>query len=496
MARCIDAGADSQTLVQSLEALGTGAKFEVEKTKRRGIAASKFRVIGGDGKTHRHLKHILEIIANSGISERAKQNASAVFQRLGEAEAKVHDVSIEKVHFHEVGAVDSICDIVGASIGFDLLDIGAVYSSPVNVGSGTVKTEHGILPVPAPATSELLTGKPIYARGPSLELTTPTGAAIAATLAVEFGALPPMRVIASGYGAGDYDFPEHANVLRVLIGETSGASKNPQRSRCSKPILTIPARRFSATPWSDCSKPGALDVTLASVQMKKSRPGTLLSVIARPEDREALARLIFEETSTLGLRISSAERRVKARHSVEIATPHGTVRMKIAENGSFAPEYEDCRKLARESGVPLKQILAEANLRLSEELSMKYYLTTPIYYVNAAPHLGTAYSTFAADLIKRFKKMEGYDPGGPDHGLRRAQPQSGARRAGRGRQPAGVHHQDGGRVHQPMGQARNRLRPFHSHLRPEASRDGALAVRALPKERLHLQRFVHGRVLR
>jgi len=357
----VDAGADGTALVHSLEALDTGAKFEIEKTKRRGIAASKFRVIGGDGKTHRHLKHILEIIEKSGISPRAKQNASAVFQRLGEAEAKVHDVGIEKVHFHEVGAVDSICDIVGACIGFDLLDIGVVHSSPINVGSGTVKTEHGILPVPAPATSELLTGKPVYARGPSLELTTPTGAAIATTLAVEFGALPPMRVVASGYGAGDYDFPEHANVLRILIGETSGAAE-------STTVAVLEANIDDSSPqvlgyaMERLLEAGALDVTLASVQMKKNRLGTLLSVIARPEDREALARLIFEETSTLGLRIYSAERRVKARHSLEIATPHGTVRMKIAENGSFAPEYEDCRKLAREAGVPLKQILAEANL--------------------------------------------------------------------------------------------------------------------------------------
>ncbi|MGB6944972.1 MAG: nickel pincer cofactor biosynthesis protein LarC [Bryobacteraceae bacterium] len=358
----IDAGADSTTLVQLLEALGTGARFEVEKTKRRGIAASKFRVVfDKDGGAHRHLKHILEIIAKSGIPDRAKQNASAVFQRLGEAEAKVHDIPIEKVHFHEVGAVDSICDIVGACIGLDLLDIGAVYSAPINVGSGTVKTEHGVLPVPAPATSELLAGKPIYARGPSLELTTPTGAAIATTLAVDFGALPPMRVIASGYGAGDYDFPEHANVLRVLIGENSGAEE-------STTVAVLEANIDDSSPqvlgyaMERLLEAGALDVTLTSVQMKKSRPGTLLSVIARPDDREALARVIFEETSTLGLRIYSAERRVKARHSVEIATPHGTVRMKIAENGSFAPEYEDCRKLARESGVPLRQILADANL--------------------------------------------------------------------------------------------------------------------------------------
>lgn len=358
----IDAGADGTTLVQSLEGLGTGARFEIEKTKRRGIAASKFRVVlDKDSKAHRHLKHILEIIGTSGISDRAKHNASVVFQRLGEAEAKVHDIPVEKVHFHEVGAVDSICDIVGACIGLDLLDIGAVYSSPVNVGSGTVKTEHGVLPVPAPATSELLSGKPIYARGPSLELTTPTGAAIAAALAVEFGALPPMRVIASGYGAGDYDFPEHANVLRILIGENSGAEE-------STTVVVLEANIDDSSPqvlgyaMERLLEAGALDVTLTSVQMKKSRPGTLLSVIARPEDREALARLIFEETSTLGLRIYSAERRVKARHSVEIATPHGAVRMKIAENGSFAPEYEDCRKLAREAGVPLRQILADANL--------------------------------------------------------------------------------------------------------------------------------------
>ena len=361
----IDAGADARALLESLEALSTGAKYEVEKTKRRGIAASKFRVVTsgkpGDGQTHRHLHQILDLIAKSGISGRAKQNASAVFQRLGEAEAKVHDIPVEKVHFHEVGAVDSICDIVGACVGFDLLGIGAVYCSPVNVGSGTVKTEHGVLPVPAPATSELLTGKPIYARGPSLELTTPTGAAIAATLATDFGALPPMRVVATGFGAGDYDFPEHANVLRVLIGQTTGAEE-------STTVAVLEANIDDSTPqvlgyaMERLFEAGALDVTLASLLMKKSRPGTLLSVIARPEDRENLARIIFEETSTLGLRIYSAERRVKARHSVEVATPHGAVRIKIAENGSFAPEYEDCRRLARETGVPLKQILDEAGM--------------------------------------------------------------------------------------------------------------------------------------
>jgi pyridinium-3,5-bisthiocarboxylic acid mononucleotide nickel chelatase len=357
----IDAGAGGNQVMQALEEFGTGARFEVEKTKRRGIAASKFRVLGGDAKGHRHLKHILEIIEKSGISARAKQNASAVFQRLGEAEAKVHDIPLEKVHFHEVGAVDSICDIVGACIGFDLLDIGAVYSSAVNVGSGTVKTEHGVLPVPAPATSELLAGKPIYARGPSLELTTPTGAAIAATLAVEFGPPPPMCLITSGYGAGDYDFPEHANVLRVLIGETSGAAE-------STTVIVLEANIDDSSPqvlgyaMERLLESGALDVTLTSVLMKKNRPGTLLRVIARQEDRETLARVIFEETSTLGLRIHSAERRVKSRSVMNVETPHGGIRIKISEDGSFAPEYEDCRDLARKTGLPLKQILTDANL--------------------------------------------------------------------------------------------------------------------------------------
>ena len=357
----IDAGADSGAVMLALEGLGTGAKFTIEKTKRCGITASKFRVVGGHATGHRHLKNILELIDASALPGSVKQAASAVFQRLGEAEAKVHNISIDKVHFHEVGAVDSICDIVGACAAFDLLDVDEIHSSPVNVGSGTVKTEHGVLPVPAPATAELLTGKPVYARGPSVELTTPTGAAIAVTLASEFGALPPMQITATGYGAGDKDFQEHANVLRVLIGETSRAEE-------ATTVAVLEANIDDSSPqvlgyaMERLLEAGALDVTLESVLMKKNRPGTLMRVIAKPEHREALAQLMFAETSTLGLRIYSAERRVKERHTLEVETPHGKVRVKIAEDGSYAPEYEDCRKLARETGVPLKQILAEANL--------------------------------------------------------------------------------------------------------------------------------------
>ena len=357
----IDAGADSVALIGALESLGTGATFEVEATSRRGIRASKFHVRAGDAKAHRHLKDILGLIDRSAASDRAKQNAAAVFERLGEAEAKVHGIPLAKVHFHEVGAVDSICDIVGACAAFDLLGVDAIYSSPLNVGSGTVMTEHGMLPVPAPATAELLVGKPVYARGPAVELTTPTGAAIAVTLAKEFGPLPPVRITATGYGAGDKDFKEHANVLRVLVGETNEA-------RESTTVAVLEANIDDSSPqvlgyaMERLLEAGALDVTLESVLMKKNRPGTLVRVIAKPEDREALAQMMFAETSTLGLRIYSAERRVQARSILEVETPHGKVRIKIAGDGSFAPEYDDCRELARTTGVPLKQILAEASV--------------------------------------------------------------------------------------------------------------------------------------
>jgi uncharacterized protein (TIGR00299 family) protein len=256
--------------------------------------------------------------------------------------------------------VDSICDIVGACAALELLGVEAVYSSPVNVGSGTVKTEHGVLPVPAPATAALLEGKPVYARGPAMELTTPTGAAIAATLARDFGPLPSMRIASTGYGAGDRDFPEHANVLRVLIGEASGAAE-------ATTVTVIEANIDDSNPqvigyaMERLLESGALDVTLSPLLMKKNRSGVLLRVVARMEDRESLAELIFNETSTLGLRFYTAERRVQARHIVEVETPHGTVRVKVSSDGGFHPEYDDCRKLAIDTGSPLKQILAEAN---------------------------------------------------------------------------------------------------------------------------------------
>jgi uncharacterized protein (TIGR00299 family) protein len=357
----IDAGAPARGVLEALEGLGTGAKFSVEKTRRGGVTASKFRVeTDGAGKVHRHLSHILELISRAGIGDRARQNASDVFRKLGDAEAQVHGVPVEKVHFHEVGAVDSIADIVGACVALDLLGVQEIRVSAINVGSGTVKTEHGILPVPAPATAALLMGKPIYARGPEMELTTPTGAALVATLASGFGALPPMTIDSMGYGAGDRDFKDHANVLRALIGESGHA---PEATLVS----VIEANIDDSSPQvlgyalEKLMEAGALDASLSPLQMKKNRPGTLLRVIARPEDQEKLAQIVFAETSTLGLRIQAAERRVEERCVVGVDTPFGKVRMKVSGHGAFAPEYEDCRAIASRTGTPLPQVIAAAN---------------------------------------------------------------------------------------------------------------------------------------
>ena len=214
-----DAGADSAAIADALRSLQAGVSVSFEKVKRCGIAASKFRVHAEEAPKHRHLSGILKMINAASLPDRVKQNAAAVFQRLGEAEAAVHQVPIEKVHFHEVGAVDSIADIVGACLGFELLGIDAIYSSALNLGSGTVKAAHGVMPVPAPATAALVAGKPVYARGPAVELTTPTGAAVAVTLAQSFGTMPPMKIASVGYGAGDHDFTEQANVLRIFVGD-------------------------------------------------------------------------------------------------------------------------------------------------------------------------------------------------------------------------------------------------------------------------------------
>ena len=357
----IDAGAPADAVLDALRSLDTGAKFRTGKTMRGGIASTKFLVDIADSQSrHRHLADIINLIHRSSISDRAKQNACAVFQRLGEAEAQVHGVPIERVHFHEVGAADSIADIAGACVALDLLGVDQLHVSAVNTGSGVVKTEHGMLPVPAPATAALLQGKPIYARGPEVELTTPTGAALAVTLGTSFGPLPLMKIESIGYGAGDRDFKEQPNVLRAILGEST---QLPEAALVS----IIEANIDDSSPQvlgyalERLMEAGALDASLSPLQMKKNRPGSLLRVIARPEDQERLAQILLAETSTLGVRIHAAERRVAERSTVEVETPFGKVRVKVSARGSFAPEYEDCRAIAARTGMPLPQVLAAAN---------------------------------------------------------------------------------------------------------------------------------------
>ena len=362
-----DAGADRNSISHALEAFATGASFTWDRVQRRGISATKFRVAPDEGTPQklRHLSGILKMIHASDLPAAVKTSSELVFRTLADAEATVHGVSVEKVHFHEVGAVDSICDIVGACLALHLLKIRQVHCSPVNVGSGTVSTEHGILPVPAPATAHLLQDRPVYSRGPAVELTTPTGAAFVTALAETFGAMPPMRIKAIGYGAGDRDFREHANVVRVMVGEPSGAPE-------STTVSVIEANIDDASPQiiayatGRLLDAGALDVIVIPAQMKKCRPGVIMQVITAPEKREELVALLFRETTTLGVRFHSAERRVQERDWVEVMTKYGPLRIKrgsAQENDThenFAPEYEDARRIALASGVALKQILAEA----------------------------------------------------------------------------------------------------------------------------------------
>ena len=354
-----DAGAPQAAITEALTPLAADASIAWSRVDRRGIQATKFQVNAPPQQKHRHLSGILKMIDATGLPREVKDASEKVFRTLAEAEASVHGVDIEKVHFHEVGAIDSICDIVGTCLALHLLGVSDIHCSAINTGSGTVNTEHGVLPVPAPATARLLTGIPVYTRGPAMELATPTGVAVVAALARSFGPMPPMTIRATGYGAGDRNFTEHANVLRVILGEASGAAE-------AVTIAVIEANIDDASPQvigyatERLLTAGALDVTVIAAQMKKNRPGIILQILCAPERREELIGLLFAETTTLGVRFHLAERRIQARESVEVATPWGKVRIKCGPQG-FAPEYEDARRIALDSGIPLKQVLAEAS---------------------------------------------------------------------------------------------------------------------------------------
>ena len=387
----VDAGVRFELLQKTVAALDIGATLEMSRVERNGISAVKIDVVVGgkkdlpreefwEGEAHRghshdhehhekqahahgrHLKEILKIIAAAPISEGAKKTASAIFAALGEAEAKVHNTDIEKVHFHEVGAADAIVDIVCAAVGAEALGVDRFVASPLNVGSGTVKCAHGVMPVPAPATLELLKGIPVYSGEIQKELVTPTGAAIVRTLAAEFGTIPPMRTEKIGYGAGTREFPRHANVLRLVVGDLAHDD--------SEEVVVLEANLDDLNPQiigyttERLLAEGALDVFTTAVQMKKGRPGTLVTVLCKPPDETKLRDILFQESSTLGVRSRREQRRVLGRRHESVATPWGEVGIKIGSvNGTefqAAPEYEDCRSIAAANNLPLKTVMQEA----------------------------------------------------------------------------------------------------------------------------------------
>jgi len=363
----LDAGCDLAQLRAELRGLQvSGWELSAERVWKNGMAATRVHVKTEDQQRHRPLSAILQILRDSNLASPVRDRASAIFQKLGEAEARVHDVPIEKIHFHEVGAVDAMVDIVGACIGFHALAIEKFACSPLNVGGGTVKMAHGVLPVPAPATANLLQGKPTYSNGVQRELVTPTGAAIVATLCDSFGPQPPMRVSAIGYGAGVAELEGQPNVLRIMIGETAGKVVPGY----DQEITVIEANLDDMNPQiygyfqEKALAAGALDVFTTPVQMKKNRPGTLLTVLSQSADTQALMSLIFAETTTFGVRSYSAQRRVLPRESVKVNTSFGEVRIKLSRvNGRIlhaSPEYDDCRKLAEEKNVPLQRVINEA----------------------------------------------------------------------------------------------------------------------------------------
>ncbi len=412
----LDAGVSPKLLEDTVAALDISAKLEISRVTRGAISAAKVDVyadgekdlprevfwkqLSHDDTHHNHaetawqggsappgvgqspvttehhpehrrgLNEIRRLIEKAAISDTAKATAIRIFEALAQAEAEIHNTSIDQAHFHEVGAVDAMVDIVCAAVGAESLAIDEWVCSPLNVGGGTVACAHGTLPVPAPATLKLLQDAPIYSSGPQVELVTPTGAAIVKTLTHRFASFPAMKIEKAGYGAGTREFPDHPNLLRLTIGESTTRVPSASPTTSNETITVLEANLDDLSPqvlayaMERLMAEGALDVFSVPVQMKKGRPGALLTVLAKIEDAGRLTKVIFAETTTLGVRRREEQRQTLSRRWESVETTWGRVRIKVASmNGSisnFAPEYEDCRALAEAHHVPLKQVIHEA----------------------------------------------------------------------------------------------------------------------------------------
>jgi len=340
-----------------------GWRLEVREARRAGLRAKQVEVVvEAHEHAHRGLAAILALLDASGLRPAIRETSAALFRRLAEAEAAVHGVPLEAVHFHEVGAVDSIVDVVGGVIAFDWLAAERVVASPLNLGSGSVRTAHGVLPVPAPATAELIRGVPVYGEGEGERL-TPTGALLVTSHATSYGPLPPMRPTAIGVGAGSRDTAERANVLRIVVGE-------PLDTGAAERVLVLQAQIDDQPPQllgpliERLLGAGALDAYFTAVQMKKGRPGVLVTALAEPGGREAVEEVLFAETTTLGVRRSEWQRSVLAREVVPVETAYGRVGVKLGRRGgrvlNAQPEFDDCERAAATAGVPIKEVWAAA----------------------------------------------------------------------------------------------------------------------------------------
>ncbi len=387
----VDLVVDAESLKAQLTSLNlSGCEIKTERVKRSGIAAVKFNVeVDQSAQPARSLDDIKEIINRSLLSEQVKARSIRAFELLAEAEARVHATTPDKVHFHEVGAVDSIIDTVGAMIGFEMLDVEKFFCSPMRIGHGSIETEHGRLPIPAPATAELLRGVPVYAGDIEGEFVTPTGAAIVVSLCEKFGPLPEIRIEKTGFGAGSRNPRGLPNALRLILGEVAqsshldGASLERIEMQSATPtrVMVIETNIDDMNPqvfgfvMDRAFELGALDAFLTPVQMKKSRPGNLLTILCEPLRLDAMIEMLLSETTTLGVRYYEAQRRVLERAIEFVETRYGCVRVKVARDGArtlhFQPEYKDCARIASDAGVPLIEVQSAASAayrkRLNEE---------------------------------------------------------------------------------------------------------------------------------
>lgn len=365
----VDSGVDIAYLRKELGKLGiSGYNISAKKVEKNHISGTKVDIDIRERHKHRGLKDINGIIDKSALDQDIKDLSKKIFLRLTSAESRVHNTDIEKIHFHEVGALDAIIDIVGIAIGLKKINADKIYCSKLNVGSGFVRCAHGVMPVPAPATMELLKGVPVYSTDVKGELVTPTGAAVIMSIAADFGGMPQMRVEKVGYGAGKSDF-EHPNLLRIVIGEAA-------EDYDSDVITVVETNIDDMNPeyyWHIVEKMlenGALDAYLTNIIMKKGRPAVKLSVICVPENTDRLAEMIFRETTTFGVRIYETRRKKLLVEKKDVATKYGTVGIKIGKSKSgivtISPEYRDCKKIADENNVALRDVYDLAKKRYHE----------------------------------------------------------------------------------------------------------------------------------